>query len=164
MADDSTKKPDVFDLAGERISYISLEEARVLAIEYARDNNDQAFVWQVNNQEEGDDFYEISLEFRPAGRFRGRSGVEQFVIDKVGTIRIHQVLDEPGRRWGPPKIRTSLPKIWIPPLGTLILQSAIWAKSQKKLWLGLAGAVLAVFATFVPAWLLAQWVMAVIPG
>ena len=92
-----------FDLAGEALGYISLEQARVLAIQHARDNTEfygrkyakVRLVWEVISQEEGEDYYDIRLSYRPAGRFRGEPGVEQLTIDKTGKIELRQILDEP---------------------------------------------------------------------
>ena len=106
QAEESEEKVDKFDAftdEGEAIGYISLDQARVLAIQHARDNTDfygskfrgRQLVWEVVSQEEGEDFYDIRLSYRPAGRFTGTPGVEQFTIDKTGEIRIRQILDEP---------------------------------------------------------------------
>ena len=106
MAEDQGSKEDKFDpftREGETLGYISLEQARVLAMRHARDNTDfygSAYsrinlVWEVISQDEGEDYYDIKLSFRPAGRFRGDPGVEQFIIDKTGSIEIRQILDEP---------------------------------------------------------------------
>ena len=93
-----------FTFTGEVPGYISLDQARVLAIQHARDNTDFygarfsgiTFVWEVISQEETEDFYEIRLSFRPAGRYRGEPGIEQFTINKLnGVVEIRQVLDEP---------------------------------------------------------------------
>ena len=72
-------------------------------MEHARDNTDfygpsyagVRLVWEVLSTEETDDYYDIRLKFRPAGRFRGEPGVEQFIFDKTGSLRIRQMLDEP---------------------------------------------------------------------
>ena len=96
-------KPDLFSPSGEALGYISLEQARVLAIRHARDNMDFYgprysginLVWEVISQEDGEEYYDIRVSFRPAGRFRGEPGVEQFVIDKLGNIEYRQMLDEP---------------------------------------------------------------------
>ena len=108
MAEDQGSKEDKFDpftREGETLGYISLEQARVLAMRHAQDNTDfygSAYsrinlVWEVISQDEGEDYYDIRLSFRPAGRFRGDPGVEQFIIDKTGSIEIRQILDEPTR-------------------------------------------------------------------
>jgi len=101
--DNKEDKPDLFSPSGEALGYISLEQARVLAIRHARDNMDFYgprysginLVWEVISQEDGEEYYDIRLSFRPAGRFRGQPGVEQFVIDKLGNIEYRQMLDEP---------------------------------------------------------------------
>ena len=122
MLDEEGKKEDEekLDLSageGEDSAYISLDQARMLAIHHARD--DTAFygrayagtdlVWEVTAEEEGEDFYDIRLSFRPAGSFPGEPGVEQFIIDKTGAVQIRQILDEPSgfsgpARRGPPLI------------------------------------------------------------
>ena len=64
MVEDDDKKEDEekveFDSAGEVMGYISLDQARVLAIEHARENTDvyarlyagRELVWEAVNQEE----------------------------------------------------------------------------------------------------------------
>ena len=116
MAEDPEDKKDEFklDAAGEAEEYISLDQARVLAIQHARDNPDfygrpyarQRLAWEVISQEETEDFYEIRLSYRPAGRFRGEPGVEQITVAKTGTIELRQILDEPAEaaRRGPPRM------------------------------------------------------------
>ena len=119
MVDEQEKKDDKFDFdaAGEVVSYVSLDQARVLAIQHTRDNPEfygpgysrVTMVSEVISQEETEDYYDIRLSFRPAGRFRGEPGVEQFTIDKTGNIEVRQVLDEPvaagqPARRGPPNL------------------------------------------------------------
>lgn len=100
-----------FDPRGESPGYISLDQARVMAIQHARDNTEfygpryrgMNFVWEVQSQEETEDFYEIRLSFRPSGRYRGSPGIEQFTINKVnGAVEIRQILDEPDSEDLPP--------------------------------------------------------------
>ena len=105
MAEEEGKQEEKFDFTaeGEALGYISLAQARVLAIRHARDNPEFygerysgiRLVWEVTSEEDWDDFYEIRLSFRPAGRFRGEPGVEQLIIDKTGNIEIRQMQDEP---------------------------------------------------------------------
>ena len=94
MAQDDGKKDEEkfeFTPEGEALGYITLEQARLQAIQHARDNTGfygpryarVTLVWEVTSQEEGEDFYDIRLSFRPAGRFLGEPGVEQFIIDKT---------------------------------------------------------------------------------
>ena len=106
MVEDEGKKEEEkfeFDSTGEALGYISLDQARVLAIEHARDNRDfygrrysrVELAWEVVSQEESEDYYDIRLSYRSARGFRGEAGVEQFTIDKLGPIRLRQILSEP---------------------------------------------------------------------
>ena len=110
MAED--KQEEEFTAEGEFLGYISLDQARIQAIEHARDNIefyggqyiDIGLVWEVCRVQESDDYYEIRLSFRPSGGFRGEPGVEQFVFEKNGDLRMRQILDESSgiespRRW-----------------------------------------------------------------
>ena len=80
-----------------------MDQARVLAIEHARDNRDfygrryasRELVWEVSSQEESEDYYDIRLFYRPTEGFRGEPGLDQFTIDKTGPIRLRQVLQAP---------------------------------------------------------------------
>ena len=117
------KKENKFDFtdAGKVLGYISLEQARVLAIEYSRDHADLygpsyvgvRLAWEVISAEEGEDYYDIRLSFRPSGRYRGEPGEEQLIFEKTGELRVRQILDEPselGRpaRRGPPILLLAL--------------------------------------------------------
>jgi len=104
-----TKKEDSFDSAGEAIEYISLDQARIVAIRHARENTDlygrryrnRELVWDFTSAESDEDYYHINLTFRPAGGFQGEPGVDRISIDKVGQIGFRQVISEPvpKRRW-----------------------------------------------------------------
>ena len=82
MAEEEGKKEDEFRLtpSGEAEEWITLEQARVLAIEHARDNTgfygrryrQINLVWEVDSQEEGEDYYDIKLSFRPSGSYSGQ--------------------------------------------------------------------------------------------
>ena len=109
MAEDEDKKDKdtfKFDSAGEERGYISLDQARVLAIRHARDNRDlygrryrgRELVWEVVSADEGEDYYDIRLSYRPAGKFKGAAGVEQFTIEKTGEIALRQILSEPAAK------------------------------------------------------------------
>ena len=96
-----------FTPEGETAGYISLDQARVPALQHARDNREfygryaeRELVWQVVGADETEDFYEVRLSYRPARAFRGRPGVEQFTIDKTGPIEFRQILNEPVDRRG----------------------------------------------------------------
>ena len=43
-------------------------------------------VYDVVEEEDGEDYYVVSLSFRPAGDFRGRPGLEQFFVEKEGRV------------------------------------------------------------------------------
>ena len=106
MAENQGDKPDKIDpftREGETLGYISMDQARVLAIQHASQNTDfygprfsgRALAWQMVTQEETEDYYDIRLSYRPAGRFRGEPGLEQFTISKVDDVVLRQILDEP---------------------------------------------------------------------
>ena len=95
-----------FTPEGEVLAYISLDQARVLAMEHARDHRDfygrryrrRDLVWEVVEEADDEESYQIRLSYRPAGRFQGTPGAEQFVIDKTVHIRLRQLLDVPSGR------------------------------------------------------------------
>jgi uncharacterized RDD family membrane protein YckC len=92
-----------FDSTGEAVEYISLMQARLLAIEHACADTEiygprysnARLVWELLESEEDEDYYQIKLSWRPAGRFDGEPGIEEFIIAKTGEIRLRQLLDEP---------------------------------------------------------------------
>ena len=109
MTDDEGKKEEEkFEFTPEReaLGYIFLDQARVPAIQHARDNRDfygpnyarRELVWDVSSAEESEDYYEVRLSFRVAGQRRREPGIEQFTVDKVGTIEVRQILSRPTKR------------------------------------------------------------------
>ena len=101
MAEKDGKKGEEkfeFTPEGEVLGYISLDQARVLAMEHAKDHSDfyspsysaLNLVWDVIDAKERDDHYDVRLSFRPSGRFSGVPGIDQFIIDKNGDIRIRR--------------------------------------------------------------------------
>ena len=116
MAEDhGEKQEEKFDFTreGEGLGYISLDQARVLAMRTARETPgaygsgfaDVPMAFEVIEAEETEDHYVITLSFRPQGEFVGRQGREQFFIEKEGTVAHRQVLALPRRRrtlflWG----------------------------------------------------------------
>lgn len=101
MVDEEDKEEDLFEKEdkfeaftpeGEALGYISVDQARVLAIQHARENTDfygrryqgVELYWEVVGQEETEDYYEVRLSYRPARRFSGEPGIERFTIDKEG--------------------------------------------------------------------------------
>ena len=104
MIDEDAKEDKLdFDSSEESVGYISLDQARVLSIEHARENPDRytdryagrRLVFEVVSAEEGQDYYDVMLARRPSGRFRGKPGLEQFTIEKTGQIQLRQILDDP---------------------------------------------------------------------
>ena len=96
-----------FTPEGEFVGYISLDQARVLALRHARDNPEfygrryarRELAWDVLSEEEREDFYYIRLSFRPARGFRGEPGVELFTIDKAGPVELRQIISEPQAKF-----------------------------------------------------------------
>ena len=103
MAEDPGKKDDEFDLSPELEGYISLDEARVLALQHARDNrevygrySEVELVFEVVDAGETADFYEVTLSYLPPGNFKA-PGTERITINKAGPIELRQVLRNPYR-------------------------------------------------------------------
>ena len=101
-----------FTPEGESLGYISLDQARVLAIQHARDNReaygrfaDRDLVWEVTSAQETEDYYEIRLSHVPAPPFNGTPGVELYTIDKIGGVELRQMLTPPRPR------RSSVPAL-----------------------------------------------------
>ncbi|MCH7622049.1 MAG: hypothetical protein IH870_09140, partial [Chloroflexi bacterium] len=105
MAEDPDEKEDKFDFTaeGEALGYISLEQARLLAMQTARDNpgnygtqfSDVPMVFDLVDQEDGEDYYIVTLSLRPEGDFAGTAGQEQFFIQKEGAVAYRQVRSLP---------------------------------------------------------------------
>ena len=113
--EDAKEEKFDFDSSGESAGYISLDQARVLAIEHARENPDRytdryarrRLVYDVVSASEGEDYYEVMLSRRPSGRFRGEPGLEQFTIDKTGQVQLRQILSDPR------EIEGAVSTVWI---------------------------------------------------
>jgi len=88
------------------LEWISLEQAGVLAMRTAREapgNYGRSFsstlmVFDVTEEEDGEDYYIITLSFRPEGDFDGTPGQEQFFIEKEGSVAVRQVRSLPTRQ------------------------------------------------------------------
>ena len=107
MAQDEDKQQDEkleFTPEGEALGYISPEQARVVAMQAARDEPGDygrrfrrvPMAFDVVEFIEEEDYYVVSLSFRPQGGFTGTPGREQFFITKEGAVAIRQVLDPIG--------------------------------------------------------------------
>ena len=130
--EEDDKKEDKFDAftpEGEAIGYISLEQARVVAMQTARDDPGEygprfegvSMVFDPVEQEEGEDYYVITMSFRPAGEFRGKLGQEQFFIEKQGGVAYRQVLGLPSREGG-----LRLPVVPIIALTVVVIGAVVW--------------------------------------
>lgn len=124
-----------FTPEGEVRGYIGLDQARVQAMEYARDNTEfygpeyagATFFRELIGATESDDHYDIRLSFRVSGQPQGRPGIEQFIFDKTGELRFRQLLEEPGTHQ-PPRTSGS-PKRGLPMLlaiGVILAAGAAW--------------------------------------
>ena len=93
MAEDGDNKEEgkfEFDSAGEALGYISLDQSGVLAMSTARDApsdygggfQDVSMAFAIGGAEETEDYYVITLSFRPQGQFSGTPGQEQFFIKR----------------------------------------------------------------------------------
>jgi hypothetical protein len=108
MEQDKGKEEEKFDFVAEGEGYISLAEARVLAVrtavetpgDYGRQYRGVAMVFEAVESGEDEDFYNITLSVRPQGNFAGSPGQEQFVVGKEGTIAFRQVLSFPTQTSG----------------------------------------------------------------
>ena len=106
MADDKGKEEEQFNFTpeGEELGYISLAQARLVAIQTARARPARRrwirrtrMVFQFLEEQDDEDFFTISLSFRPEGNFVGAPGQEQFIISRIGVIEYRGVLSHPKR-------------------------------------------------------------------
>ena len=105
---DKEDKVDAFTAEGEAMAYISLPQARILAMQTTRDDpgdygasfQGTQMVYDVVEEVEDEDYYVVSLSFRPAGDFRGEPGLEQFFIEKEGRVAHRQVRGLPREARG----------------------------------------------------------------
>ena len=97
-----------FTPEGEALGYISLDQARILAMrtsreapgEYGRRFRNVPMAFEVVEANETEDFYEVTLSFRPQGAFTGTQGQEQFFIEKEGNVTVRQVRSLPTAAGG----------------------------------------------------------------
>ena len=123
MVEDEGKQEDKkfdFTSEGETLGYISLDQARVLAMRSARETpgdygrrfRNITMAFEVVEDTETEDHYVVTLSFRPQGPFTGTPGREQFFIEKEGSVAV-------GRCWAFPLGRRS----YVPPLPLPVPQS-----------------------------------------
>jgi len=60
--------------------------------------------FEITESGEDEDYYDVTLSFRPEGDSSGKPGEEQFFIAKEGEVAHRQVLSQPkaGRKWALP--------------------------------------------------------------
>ena len=104
-----------FTPEGGTANYISLDQVLMLAFQHARNNReiygrfaDAEIVWALDRAQETEDFYDVRLSYRPAPDFRGRPGVEQFIIPKTGGVEFRQIISEPRPNWLSPIVLSSV--------------------------------------------------------
>jgi hypothetical protein len=96
--------------AGSSGSFVSLDQARDIALGHARENLDlyggrwskRALTWSVSVAEEREDAYYVQLSYQPAQKFSGEPGTEAFTIRKTGEILSRNILSQPKSKGGIP--------------------------------------------------------------
>ena len=108
MAEEETQENSqpVSQPSGGGEEFVSLVQARRIALAHARENRDlyarryarQDLIWEVVNREELTENYLSRLSYRPARGFLGRAGLEEFTIDRQGSILSRRIISRPVRR------------------------------------------------------------------
>ena len=137
MAEDQGKQDKEkidFTREGEALGYISLDQARVLAMRTAREtpgaygrrlrNIPMAFA--VVGDSETEDHYVVTLSYRPEGQFTGTPGQEQFFIEKEGVVAFRQVLSLP-RREGERRLPVAAVAIGLVALVIVVIVGVVFA-------------------------------------
>ncbi|PKB73537.1 MAG: hypothetical protein BZY75_01395 [SAR202 cluster bacterium Io17-Chloro-G7] len=96
--------------AGSGGSFVSLDQARDIALGHARENPDlyggrwskRPLTWAVLVTEEREDAYYVRLSYQPAQKFSGEPGAEAFSIRKTGEILSRSILSQPKSKGGIP--------------------------------------------------------------
>ena len=116
VAEDKNNEEEKFDFTSEGEGYISLDEARMLAIRTAsqtpgvrsRRYRDVPMAFEVISTTEDEETYDIVLSYRPQGDFTGTPGQEHFIIAKHGEIILRQVWSTPKEPGGLPILPISI--------------------------------------------------------
>ncbi|MBP63037.1 MAG: hypothetical protein CMJ62_16070 [Planctomycetaceae bacterium] len=115
------------------MGYISLAQARLLAMQTAREtpgNYGRRFVdtpmaLTVDESGEDEDYYTVILSFKPEAGFTGTPGREQFFVSKEGEVALRQVLGPPrpkGRR----RVSITIAGIVLGIAGTVLIGTMIF--------------------------------------
>ena len=110
MAEGSRGQDQSPQPAGSGGGFVSLEQARDIALAHARDNQDfygrryrkKPLAQSVQVSEERADAYYVRLSYQPAQKFSGEPGVEAFTISKTGEVQSRSILSEPQGKGGIP--------------------------------------------------------------
>ena len=143
MAEDNGKKEDQFGFTpeGEALGYISLEQARVVAMRTAREApgaygrrfSGVPMVFDLVEQQEGEDYYIITLSLRPEGDFEGRPGQEQFFIEKEGAVAHRNLLSLPKpAKGGFPLVKVAIGLAVVAVIGVVAAVIALSAGDDEK--------------------------------
>ena len=107
MAEDPEKEAEEEKLEltpeGETMGYIGMDQAQVRAMQVATETpgdyggrfSGVSMAFEIIEAVEDEDYYTITLSFRPQGDFAGSPGREQFFFEKAGGIAHRQVLGLP---------------------------------------------------------------------
>ena len=135
MAEEDNGKGQNSQPAGSGGGFVSLEQARDIALGHARD--DQGFygglwskrplAWLVLVAEEREDAYYVRLSYQPAQKFSGEPGVEAFIISKTGEVRSRSILSEP-------KGKGSIPGCGLVAAFGLFLAVAAMTAAMSAVW------------------------------
>ena len=119
QADDDREERPELDSEGQPVLHLTLDQVLILAYQHARNNQefygqyaDTELAWALDRAHETEDHYEIRLSYRPVRGFRGRPGIEQFIIPKAGGIEFRQIISKPRPIWRPP--------VLYPVIGTMV--------------------------------------------
>ncbi len=110
MAEENSEEVQNSQPVGGGGGFVSLEQARDIALGHARDNqgfyggrwSKRPLTWLVLVTEEREDAYYIRLSYQPAQKFSGEPGVEAFTISKTGEIQSRSILSQPQGKGGFP--------------------------------------------------------------
>ena len=110
MAEENSGQTQDSQPPGSGGAFVSLEQAREVALGHARDNRDiygrrwrkRPLAWLVLDAEERADAYYIRLSYQPAQKFSGEPGVEAFTVSKTGEVQSRSILSQPQGKGGIP--------------------------------------------------------------
>ena len=82
-------------ISSDRACILAMQTARESPGEYGRGLGEVSMAFEIAAQEDTEDHYVVTLDFRPQGAFSGTPGQEQFFIEKNGEVAHRQVLSLP---------------------------------------------------------------------